>query len=178
MRCFLALPLAEELRDSISEAFSLSEDVPRNLRRVDDRLWHLTLAFLGNIEEMNVGKLVQAYARPMKRPGTISIGHLETFPQIEPKLIVASGEAEPAGAWNEFVETIRKRAKPFAPEMDTKPWRVHITIGRSANHERFPRWNEAIGPWNWKPQGFELVQSTLTPQGSAYRTLHAFPFKR
>ncbi|GMU25578.1 RNA 2',3'-cyclic phosphodiesterase [Patescibacteria group bacterium] len=176
MRCFIAIPLADELRDLLSASLS-SSDRPRSVRRIDDALWHLTVAFLGDIVEGSIPKIIKALSYIRDCPGTIALHSFETFPAHRRSLIVAAGSAEPAGDWNAFVQDIRNAVRPYAPGMDEKAWHAHITLCRANKNEMLPPWRKDFGPVTWKPGGFALIQSALSETGPIYRTLHEFPFK-
>jgi len=177
MRCFIAMPLPDELRDHLARALT-SGDKPSNIRRVAENRWHLTIAFLGEVDPKNIPKIIQKLKRNSWSPGTITINKLETFPPLSPTLLVASGDAEPLRAWNDFALLIKHEISSLAPEIDEKPWMAHMTIGRAPRDMKLPTWQKSIGPWTWRPEGFSLVYSNLNPEkAEGYKYLHDFHFK-
>ncbi|HEU0051472.1 MAG TPA: RNA 2',3'-cyclic phosphodiesterase, partial [Patescibacteria group bacterium] len=57
-----------------------------------------------------------------------------------------------------------------------KPLRPHITLGRVKIQSEVPRFNElAFSPQLFTVQEIDLMESTLTSSGSAYRVLARFP---
>lgn len=177
MRCFLGMSLPLEIRDRLSEVLSMG-DKPKMIRRVSEERWHLTLAFLGEVDPEHIPKIIQRLSIFNRSPGTIELTKLETFPQGKPRLLVASGIAEPTHEWDAFIKGIRSEAASLASNMDTKPWMVHITLGRAGRDEVLPAWEKSIGSRIWKPDGFTLVQSKLgNDAGSGYKNLHDFRFK-
>jgi 2'-5' RNA ligase len=178
MRCFLGIPLPDDLRDLLSEAL-IAADKPGNLRRVDESLWHLTLVFLGDVDPSTIRPIIRVcrlYNRPF---GTFTFNRLEAFPALRPnpKLIAANGILQPIERWRRCVKKMRAELAEYAPNMDTKTWNAHVTLARSGSKTKsLPKWQVPVGPWTWEPDGFELIQSTITDQGPVYKTIHEFPF--
>ncbi len=175
MRCFIALPLASELRDVMTEAWAKAEK-PLKIRRIAEGQWHVTLAFLGDVTPNHVGDLIRVCNRQGKCPGTITFNEFRSFPHDRPRMIVASGEPEPINMWKMFVDQLRDQCAIFSPAMDRKPWRAHVTLARSAPDTCLLPWSSPIGPWTWQPGGFILYESRLEATGSKYRVIHEFPF--
>lgn len=178
MRCFLGMPIPDELRDNLSEAL-IEADKPRNIRRVDESLWHLTLVFLGNIDPQDIGRIMHVCKRFDRSFGNFTINRLEAFPALRPrpKLIAANGILQPLERWRRSVDELRRDLSSYAPNMDMKVWNAHITLARvSSKTEHLPKWHAPIGPWTWEPGGFSLMESTLTEHGALHRTIHEFPF--
>jgi 2'-5' RNA ligase len=175
MRCFIGLPLADDLRDEISRAL-IYADKPRDIRRIDENLWHVTMVFLGDVEPESIGEIVKICKRYYRSPGSITFDELATFPKHKPRMLVASGSAEPQALWNQCVNRIRRDLTSYAPDMDLKPWRPHITLARAGKDVILPKWRLRVGPWTWLPGGFTLYQSELTEHGPTYRVINEFPF--
>jgi 2'-5' RNA ligase len=177
MRCFLGMPIPDELRDELSEVL-INADKPRDMRRVDESLWHLTLVFLGEINPEDIRQIVRIcnyYEQPF---GSFTIDRLEAFPALKPnpKVIAANGNLQPIERWRRCVDKLRNELAPYAPDLDRKTWNAHITLARASGKTPLPKWSEPVGPWTWQPGGFSLMQSRLTEHGPIYRTIHEFPF--
>jgi len=176
MRCFIALPIADELRDLMLEAWARVDKPTCDIKFVAEDQWHATLAFLGNVDDRRIREIIHACSRATACPGIIAFNTLESFPSISPHLIVASGMPEPLGAWRQWIDHLRAQCKNAAPDIDMKPWRPHITIAKAPRNNVLPRWSRAIGPWTWQPGGFVLNESRLGRERSEYRVIHEFPF--
>ena len=139
-------------------------------------LWHVSLVFLGDVAETDLDMIAVACGRHATCPGTLTVSELATFPNGNPRLLVAGGTAEPKEAWMRFIEDLRVDMLPFAPTLDRKPWIPHITVGRGPKDTLLPRWSAPAGPWTWQPGGFSLMQSDLGSDGPTYTSLHDFSF--
>lgn len=178
MRCFLGIPLPDDLRDELSEALMTAEK-PSNLHRVDERLWHMTLVFLGEIDPQIIKHVIRICKYYKRGFGTFTFNRLECFPALEPnpKVLVANGVLQPIERWRRIIDKLRNELSDFAPNIDMKKWNAHVTLARaSSKNECLPKWQTPIGPYEWEPEGFALMQSARTEQGFAYRTIHEFPF--
>lgn len=177
MRCFLALTLPDALRQQLALALEQAGDRPHNVRLVNERLWHVTLAFLGEVAEAAIEPVLKALTPETKRPGQLIFTQLESFPHRWPRLLVAHAQALPSLTWQRFVEEVREKVRPHCPNLDDKPWTGHVTLARAKRGETLSNWSSPIGPWTWQPAGFSLMQSTLGGLGGPiYRSLHDFTF--
>lgn len=175
MRLFLSLAVPKEVSDGLVAALDRA-DLPR-VRITPRNMWHVTLAFLGDVPEVDVDLINHACQKFQACPGSIMVDRLETFPSGGPRLLAGVGKESPRDAWNGFIEELRGDMLTFAPEIDRKPWRPHITVGKGPTEGVIPNWGIDIGPWTWKPDGFRLMESIQSPD-HLYRTLHEFPFTR
>ncbi len=174
MRLFLALPLPQEASDGLVAALDRN-NFPK-VRIMGRNLWHVTLAFIGDVPEVDVALIKNACEKFKTCPGTITIDSLETFPTGGAKMLVGLGKESPRDAWKTFIEDLRGEMLSFAPALDRKPWRPHVTVGRAGKDIVLDRWKMDVGPWTWKPEGFCLMESQLSEEGSNYTTLHEFRF--
>lgn len=175
MRCFLSIPLPADVETGIASLLE-SEKLPSRVRIVERGLWHVSLVFLGDIAETDLDMIASVCVRHGKAPGTLTMNEIRTFPNGNPRLLVAAGTADSERAWADFVENLRVDMLPFAPALDRKPWIPHVTVGRGPKDTLLPRWSAPAGPWTWQPGGFSLMQSVLGSDGPTYANLHGFPF--
>jgi 2'-5' RNA ligase len=172
------MPLPDELRDELSEAL-IASDKPRNLRRINESLWHLTLVFLGEIDPNNIKHIVRVCNYFKRGFGTFTFDRLESFPALDanPKMLVANGVLQPIEQWRRTIKKMRNELTDYAQNMQRRKWDAHVTLARvSSKTESLPKWQKSIEPWTWTPGGFQLVHSTLTEHGPIYKTIHEFPF--
>ncbi len=146
---------------------------------IDPDMWHLTLAFLGEIDGQIVPQLSELIAQTMTTPleGHFVLDSFQTFPPKHPTLVVAKAELEQRTAWNDYVERLRDLISMLVPRVDRKPWHPHITIARSKKRtRRLPLWQHIYEPIHWSPEHLALVHSALTASGPKYAQLEKFPF--
>ena len=131
-RCFVGVPVPEQLRGS------LTADVAR-LRRMQPKLdldwrwvepdqWHVTLAFLGDIEPASVAGLAAALDRVAEThaPFTIPTGGIGVFPSPRAARVLWHGILDPDGQLAGLGADLRQ-----ALGLDVAPLSAHLTVGRS-----------------------------------------------
>ena len=83
-RCFVALPIGDELRAALAASVAAWRERPdlAGLRWTDPVSWHLTLAFLGSVEADAVPGIAEAVSDVAARsePMTLAGGELGAFP--------------------------------------------------------------------------------------------------
>jgi len=131
---------------------------------------HLTLAFVGSIEQARIADVAAAGDRVRARGIDLSI---DTLGQWENKHIVWAGPREPGNALVALVETLRAELEAFGVALERRPFVPHVTLLRSAGcgNER----ERLAAPLRWRADGFVLVESRLQATGAGYETLARWP---
>jgi 2'-5' RNA ligase len=175
-RCFLALTPDDiavadlgDLMDGIS-IDGLRRTVPQSL--------HVTIKFLGDIDDTKVTQIIQSLSSSIEGIGPLEIEMvgLDYLPsQHRPRALAASVQmTAPLQALAERVENIaaelgfQKEARAFYP---------HITLGRF-NKSRSPQAPDldTLGPveTGFTATGLSLIESFLEPAGPSYVELANF----
>jgi RNA 2',3'-cyclic 3'-phosphodiesterase len=178
MRLFIGLPLPTSLQNSLKESWTGISNKPGHLRPFRPSLWHLTIAFLGEVEPERLDPLKELVAKAAAHPpkGGFSIDRFETFPKKKPNRIVARARPLDVDSWKPFVETVVEMVSIAAPNVDRKPWLPHISITRTLKKTTLDPWHAAIKPpVIWKSNKLAIIHSTPTSHGSIYKNLHVFP---
>jgi len=123
---------------------------------------HVTLAFLGSVEEAHVAEVeraagevaMQAASLVLDRPGYWKHNRIAwAGPSLVPPELAA------------LVSGLRGALAKSRIGFDTKPFVSHATLLRDA---REPRATPELAPIEWRLSGFALVQSVTLPRGSRY----------
>lgn len=131
-RTFIAIELGDEVRNLLSrELHRLAQALPR-LRWVDPNTLHLTLAFLGELDDEQLDKAIQATTDTAvhEKPFTLRIGSLGTFgPPRSPRVvwIGITGNTPRLLSLQEQL-TARLAEQGFPPE--DRPYAPHLTLAR------------------------------------------------
>ena len=178
MRVFLAIPLTDDARHAI--VHHLKGHLPHPLpgRPVRPELWHVTLRFLGEVDEVACDRVVREVDDASRGPAfAVRWGDLGAFPR--PKranvlwLGVEQGEREAerlAAAVEEGVE-----AAGFPPE--DRPFRCHLTLSRLRPDQDVTAVLEAVPPVGlaMPVDRVVLYRSHLGPGGPRYEEVEGFP---
>jgi 2'-5' RNA ligase len=132
-RCFVAVPLGEELRSELSRAVeelrAAAPEAAEGLRWTEPDGWHLTLAFLGLVEPgavEGVGQAIQGVA-DVHAPFSVSTGGLGGFPSKRQVRVLWYGLANHSPQLGELASATR-----LALGVDNgSPFRAHLTLARA-----------------------------------------------
>ncbi len=131
-RTFIAIELSEEARTHLSrEIRRLAQALPR-LRWVDPASLHLTLAFLDELDDLQLATASQIALEVAQktRPFTLTIGKFGTFgPAHSPRVIWAGVDGHLQRLFDLQAHLAASlAAKGFPP--DERPYSPHLTLAR------------------------------------------------
>jgi 2'-5' RNA ligase len=185
MRLFLAVEFEQGLRRALREATApLRALAPDAGWVAEDRL-HLTLKFLGEQSEELVPRLAAAIGEIAGRhwPVPMQLRGVGAFPNLRRPRVMWVGIA-PTPKLELLQHDIEEGCAALGVELEGKPFRPHLTIGRLRGTED----REALRELGRVARGIqfradtivsaiELVQSTLTPDGPRYARLVEAPLR-
>lgn len=131
---------------------------------------HVTLVFLGNVDDTSECLLRQQLDAITARPFSIQFDRLSYW--RKPGIVCLTSEQALELALLELVRDLEAIAKNCGLNTDTRPYQPHITLARKA---RF-RPELEFEPVNWSADAFSLVESVSTVNGVEYRVLDTWPF--
>ena len=123
---------------------------------------HLTLAFIGGVEEARAGEVERAANEVA--PRAISLV-LDEPGYWKHNRIAWAGASVVPPALEALVSELRGALEKSQIHFDVKSFVSHVTLLRDA---REPRAMPALEPIEWRLAGFALVQSVTSPGGSRY----------
>lgn len=190
MRLFLAAELDAAARAAVAAAVGRLRERAERERRgstrgvawVDSRNLHLTLHFLGEIDEARWPALRDAAAPPLSAvPPRLALGGWGTFPPHGPSRVVWIGVAAGADGLAAAHAELGARLRAIGIVPDARPFSAHLTVGRVKTASglfwrRVCDAEEAPVSGAWTLPACTLFQSHLSPAGPTYRALLAIPF--
>lgn len=180
VRAFIAIELPVRIRQRL-------DDIQRQIRSVMGfkAIWvkpdamHVTIKFLGSIEEERLDALVGQLSNVSFEPFSVNVGHLGGFPSLQrPRVLWVGTGASPA------LTALHARIDETAEELGFPPddhdFTGHITLAR---FKETPRLSEPIRRLisdirvseRVEVGVFTLFRSTLTSKGPIYTALRRFP---
>ena len=172
MRIFLSLELSKSVRNKLSahaEMISRYDNL-QQIRWIPDENYHLTLAFLGDVEYVLMSSLKLELEKILsyKKSVPFRFSEITPFPfSGTPKIVAAL--LEQSDELMELHHKIAKCFRAFGISLERKRFRPHVTLGRLKFRSR--------KPLTFQPQQFFLegvsekvviFQSDLTPKGAFY----------
>jgi RNA 2',3'-cyclic 3'-phosphodiesterase len=186
MRSFVALPLPDGVRNGVVAAIDEMKEIRPDLKWVGTEALHVTLAFLGEIDEGLAAAIGSALADRCLtlKPVSACLAGLLQFPERGALRVLASGVRDVGSALAGIYETAnraieaaaraRRETPPNADWISGRPFVPHVTLarsrregGRPARAEEF----EGSGPALEAPFLFRrcvLYRSELRREGPLY----------
>jgi 2'-5' RNA ligase len=199
IRTFLAVELPEGLKKSVARVqdqvrAETAKSVPSGVRiqwvRPDSM--HLTLKFLGEIEEARVESIRQALAPPMAAfpRFSVEVGGLGVFPDLRmPRVLwvglseTMAGELGHQPGLVSLVEEVEKAMERLGVPRETRQFHPHLTlarlkertreVGRSLSASGLLTRASAMG--TLPVHAIVLMKSELRPSGAVYAKLWEVP---
>ncbi|HEY1043527.1 MAG TPA: RNA 2',3'-cyclic phosphodiesterase [Telluria sp.] len=164
VRLFLALWPDEAIRRQLVQARD-SWRWPRSASPVADAKLHLTLNFLGSVDEERLPELEAAFDVPFT-PFEVELGR----PVVWHRSIAV---LEPLSVPPELIELhtlLDERVAALGLPVEERAYKPHVTMARRAGNATPP---ERIAPLQWNVAGYALVQSKLGA-GAEYGVVRAY----
>ena len=189
MRTFIAIELPQKIIGTLSALQNQLKNTQADVKWVAPENIHLTLKFLGEVDEKKIEKIIQALEETAKdnQPFSIRLCALGAFPKINfPRVIwvgIDAGDEETKNIAFVLEEKLQKLGIP----KEKRPFSSHITIGRvrsGINREKLVKELDILQGKGLLQENLEflatkitLFKSTLTPKGPIYEILKEASFQ-
>ena len=179
MRSFIAIAVPESVLRSCEEIMARLKGLNLYGRFAKTQSFHLTLQFLGNIEEEQIPEIAQVLEQAGKgvAPFDLEVGRLGVFPHLANPRVVWIG-VEPVDRLMTLQSKIRQGLEPLGFPKETHDFHPHLTLLRLKSRKNLGGLREylqAEGPHQQagvnRVEEIHLYQSILKPQGAEYRQL-------
>ncbi len=179
IRAFIAVPLPAEVRDHARRLQGLLQEQGLGMRWVKPDAIHLTLKFLGDIDNEQVPVLEKALAAVAlgTPPLALAVKGLGVFPNVKKARVLWMGLAGETA----LLHAAHKRLETQLVLMGYKPekrrYSAHLTLARARgvlDPHRLVRCMEAAGGFEavaFTARQMVLYQSDLRPGGAVYTVL-------
>lgn len=168
-RLFIAIPLPPpvcELIGSIRAPLS-------GARWADPRQAHLTLHFLGDHPEPEVGPLGELIRRCSRfSPPSLTTGRLGTFGSPDAPRVLWLGVSDPSGTLSRIHALLADGLKGMGLDPEDRPFRPHLTVARLkgvAGRDLLPLLGRSLPQVTFPVERVVLYQSILSPSGALHR---------
>ncbi|MFW6457776.1 MAG: RNA 2',3'-cyclic phosphodiesterase [Planctomycetota bacterium] len=180
MRTFVAIEMDEDCRRNLATAVEQMEHVVETVKWVDPESAHLTLKFIGQLDEDDVPRAVATLqqAADDSRPFIMNISGISAFPSEEnPRVIYAPIEEDDDILIQLANDVDARLADNLGVDRDERDFIPHITLGRLKKGKTCPPVKELAreaGKSNFgrvEVNEMVLMKSDLTPRGAVYTPL-------
>ncbi len=187
-RTFIALELDTSQQHFLGNIIRQGKQLLPDLRWVDPESIHLTLAFLGELNDEQLEKAMGAvqYAAALSDPFAYRLSGLGTFgPPRQPR-VLWMGVSEPTGALAVVHQalTLALEQQGFAPEK--RPFSPHLTLSHIKSPltpeqlqllQQLLSHSQSTSP-TYRVTHLYVMKSELSRSGAQYTCLRACPFQR
>jgi len=182
-RLFVGIPLTDAVRESLAGSQkALAEAVPRgSVRWVPEANLHLTLKFLGEVDEGRVARLARGLSGLLAAwpvmPARLHDG-VVLFPEARHPRVVAA-RVMGGDALLHLADRMERWAEKEGVTREKRRFIPHVTLGRVRNAGiPFSRFAQGrILSTAWDIDRVCLYESRLTPKGARYLVRHTVALK-
>lgn len=183
IRTFLALPASTDIQQQMAAVQSQLKATQADVKWELQDKFHITLKFLGSVEQSNIESLSPAIANAVQSFSTFEITYnsLGAFPNPQNPHVVWIG-TKPNQAVLELQSAVEKTCSDFGFQKEERAFHPHITFGRVKGTRNLARLTEAIKTVTFEPMQSRcsevlLMKSDLRSTGSIYTILKSFPLQ-
>lgn len=185
MRCFVGVKVPEPVRDLLVRVQEALRRADAAVKWVERENLHLTLKFLGDLDEGQVDSLRALLAEEATRwrPLALEYRGIGTFPERGTPRVVWAGAIGEIDRLAGLAVAVERHAETVGVPRERHPFVAHLTIGRVKSDRNLKRLQAAIEPQRDVPLGkdevgeFVLIRSTLTSDGPVYEAVESFVFR-
>ena len=138
---------------------------------------HITLKFIGEVDESLVPKIISSLSQIRSKPITLKFDGVGGFPSLNrPRVIYVNVEDNPE---IQYLQANVERSLAFLNRRDNKAFHPHVTVARIKTPYRWtPRYSSELEKLELslelKIDYFVLKKSTLTSSGPIYTDVKVF----
>jgi 2'-5' RNA ligase len=185
-RIFLAINLGHDIKRALGDFTRKIKPRYEVMRSswVEPSSYHLTLHFFGELDDAGLAAAVAGLdgldgkvAAP--RLSAESLGYLPSG--RTPRVLYLGFSMPQDGALDPVIAAARRLATEIDAECDTRPWLAHLTLARFKGPGVLPAFLLAatyptLPRLTFIPESFDLMESTLSPEGARHEIVRRFRF--
>ncbi|SYZ74458.1 conserved hypothetical protein [Candidatus Zixiibacteriota bacterium] len=184
MRLFIALPLPREIEEGLGKLIFVLKQKGGHIKWVAPKNIHLTVKFLGEVDEAGVNDISAAVEKTAAKYEVIdgNIENIGAFPDLIRPRVIWAGMAGDIQTVESIVKDIEDAMAALGFAREDKRFKPHLTLGRVKENYGLGDLVSYIKSYQLTPMAFRLTslvlfKSTLTPRGPIYDRLLEVPLK-
>lgn len=169
---FAAVPPTAEARLAVSQGI---EDLSIPGRRSPPENWHLTLRYLGPVDQVTYERFLHGLAEVSAASAfRISLSEIGAFPNPRRATVVWVGVGEGREALGLLAETAEEAAVSAGLESEERPFRPHLTLSRIRPPADVMGLIGEPVPGRWRADRVVVYRSVPSDGGHRYEPLETF----
>ena len=185
MRIFIAIELDNSLKERLSDIQNKILETGADIKVTPLSNIHLTMRFLGEIEEKEIPKIKNILENLAKNTFAfeISTGSIGAFPSVNSCRVIWLGIENGKGTLVNIAQQLNALLKNNGFPHEDKDFSAHITLGRVRSSKNKLRLEEFLNQnitldARMEIEHIVLFKSTLTKKGAIYGRLYQANFKK
>ena len=179
IRAFICIELPDDIKEKLGRLQADLKALGQSVRWTRTDGIHLTLKFLGDIEQEVVPNIVEQISEAAQQisPFEIQVKDVGAFPNFKKPRVFWIGIDEQSGALAHIQTAIESNLASLGFEKEQRRFSPHLTIGRVKTSEGLNSISSALEQMKLKVMSFSakqvvVMQSQLQPTGAVYTPLH------
>jgi 2'-5' RNA ligase len=186
MRTFIAIEVPEDIKSELNQLIDKLKSSRADVKWVKAQGIHLTLKFLGNVEESKLEEIKQTLNKltETENPFEISLEGLGAFPKPAFARVIWVGIKQGNESTINLAKKLEDELEKIGFKKEKRPFSPHLTLGRLRSPKNRDKLASLLNSINFQSQssikviGISLIQSTLTPTGAIYNLLYQAPLSK
>jgi 2'-5' RNA ligase len=178
MRCFIALKLDDAIKDRLQAAQEVLKNIGGKVSWCSRQQMHLTLQFLGEVEDKKVPKIIEAMTAAVRdvTPFEFSVENIGAFPPKGSPRIIWAGISE-CPPLLKLQRRLEDALKPLGFKPEDRSFTPHLTLGRVRERPDLQKYQTILSENKNFSAGIQqtekviLFSSDLKPTGAVYTAL-------
>ncbi|HAH21133.1 MAG: 2'-5' RNA ligase [Omnitrophica WOR_2 bacterium GWF2_43_52] len=178
MRTFIAIELEEKIKEFLSKIQAELKKLDEDIKWVTPHNAHLTLKFLGEVEEQKIPKIIQLLKEIAcaAKPFTIEIKDIGSFPNLKSPRVIWVGVEKGKEELTRLAHTVEDALVSLKFPKESRAFSTHFTLGRVKHIKDTQGFQKEVEQIQFPLLAQEvtsvtLFKSTLTPKGPIYEKL-------
>jgi 2'-5' RNA ligase len=186
MRLFVAIDVNDAVRHEMRRVRARLETAFAESRQprvtwVSPEVAHVTLRFLGEIDQARASRLQDAMSAAIDLPRFDVVWQgIGAAPSVKAPRVLWLNARTGEDRLGALADLVERRVGTIVEPADSTPFRAHLTLGRIREHDRRVDWRPVIasvmaGPVASPVAHVTLYQSRLSSEGPSYTALARVP---
>lgn len=178
-RAFVAVELSDDMLDAVAARIERCPTPEAGLRWTGRAQWHVTVQFLGAVDDLGALEGALREATRAVPPPTVRLGGGGAFPKRRRGNVLWLGVMEGGAELDGLAAAVTSATARVGFERERRPFRPHVTLARSRETvdlrplvDAFG--DEPVGP-AWRVADVALLASETRPDGARYSEIGRFP---
>ena len=180
MRVFIGIPIGRKIKSILPIVKSAVNCNPNYIKWISPENIHLTLSFLGNIRVKDTHHLIESLEKKItSNDFQLTITGTGVFPSSKSPKVLWLGISKVIDGLILLQSQVEESIREFKDNYENNTFTPHISIARIRKlHSKIdvlPFMNSVYSPIELDVNSICLYESKLSPEGTQYTVLHAFP---